>query len=101
MDPFKVIAYFQNADCVVTDTFHGTIMSVITHRQFVSVIRESGYGNSQKMSDLLERLKLQDRSLSSMKELKKLEKEIDYNSTDELIQTERKNTREYLKQWVS
>ena len=61
MDPFTIIAYFQHADCVVTDTFHGTILSVITHRQFVSVVRESGYGNSQKLTDLLERLELLDR----------------------------------------
>ena len=100
VDPFKVIAYFQNADCVVTDTFHGTIMSVITHRQFVSVVRENGYGNSQKMTDLLERLKLKDRILSNMSELKKLEKQIDYTATDELIKTERERTRGYFKEWV-
>ena len=68
-DPFKVIAYFQHADCVITDTFHGTIMSVITHCNFVSVVRESGYGNSEKLTDLLSRLSLSDRILPDFSQI--------------------------------
>lgn len=99
VDPFTVIAYFQHADYVVTDTFHGTIMSVITHRQFVDVVRESGYGNSQKLVDLLERLELQNRSLSSMIDLGRLERKIDYSSVDQVIQKERKTTQAYLENY--
>ena len=100
VNPFEVIAYFKHADCVVTDTFHGTILSVITHRQFVSVVRDSGYGNAQKLTDLLERLKLSNRRLSSISEIRKLEKKIDYTETDRIITCERKKTREYLEQWL-
>lgn len=101
VDPFRVIAYFKNADCVVTDTFHGTIMSVITHRQFCSVIRRSGYGNSQKMSDLLDRLSLKERSLNSISDLPDLMgKVISYDKTDDIIKAERERTYEYLRQWL-
>ncbi len=101
-DPFKVIAYFRNADAIVTDTFHGTIMSVITHRQFVSVVRSSGYGNSEKLTDLLERLKLTDRRLSSFSDIKTLlERRIDYKVTDSIINEERKKTYNYLKRFIS
>ncbi|MDY4576879.1 MAG: polysaccharide pyruvyl transferase family protein [Anaerobutyricum hallii] len=96
-NPFEVIAYFKNADCVVTDTFHGTIMSVITHRQFVSVVRKSGYGNSEKMTDLLGRLHLSDRILTDFRMLKnQIENKIDYLKTDDLIKEERKNSINYL-----
>ena len=102
VDPFTVIAYFQHAEYVVTDTFHGTIMSVITHRQFVSVVRESGYGNSQKLMDLLERLGLADRKLSLMSELKDfLDAIIDYSQIDDVVESERDKTRGFLKQWVN
>lgn len=100
VDPFAVIAYFQHANCVVTDTFHGTIMSVITHSQFVSVVREHGYGNSQKMNDLLERLELTDRSVSLMNGLSIIDKRIDFCNTDLIIQRERKEAKAYLEQWL-
>lgn len=101
-DPFRVIAYFEHAECVVTDTFHGTIMSVITHRPFVSVVREAGYGNSEKLVDLLKRLKLESRIIGCMKDLPgMLGKKIDYSITDDVINAGRQKTREYLRQWVS
>lgn len=101
-DPFKVIAYFQHAECVVTDTFHGTIMSIITHRQFVSVVRQAGYGNSEKLVDLLNRLQLKNRQLPSLDLLdEKLAETIDYANTDDIIESERVKTREYLKGWLS
>ena len=97
VDPFTVIAYFQHADCVVTDTFHGTIMSVITHRQFVAVVRENGYGNSQKMTDLLSRLHLENRILASMEVLSMMmETQINYSLTDEVIRAERLKAQKYL-----
>lgn len=100
-DPFKVIAYFQHAECVVTDTFHGTIMSVITHRPFVSVVRKNGYGNSEKLLDLLERLGLEDRQIENLNLLDSMIKTpIDYQKVDEVIKAERTHTREYLSAWL-
>lgn len=96
-NPFEVIAYFQHADCVVTDTFHGTILSVITHRNFATVIRKQGYGNLEKLSDLLNRLKLSNRAIQNMGLLEDLmNNPVDYNETDEIISKERKHTYEYL-----
>lgn len=98
-DPFKVIAYFKNAKCVVTDTFHGSILSIITHRQFVSVVRKSGYGNSEKLIDLLRRLELDNRQLENMEHLEEMLAEpIEYTAVDKIIMAERHRTREYLKE---
>lgn len=101
-DPFKVIAYFQHAECIVTDTFHGTIMSIITHRQFISVVRQVGYGNSEKLVDLLDRLRLKNRQLTDLNLLDaKLAEAIDYTNTDDIIKNERVKTIEYLKGWLA
>ena len=100
-NPFEVIAYFQNAQAVVTDTFHGTILSVITHRTFASIVRSSGYGNSEKLTDLLQRLKLTDRILPEITQLDTLlSTPIDYTETDEIIKTERQRTYKYLQQYI-
>ena len=97
-NPFQVIAYFQHADCVVTDTFHGTILSVITHRQFISVVRKTGYGNAEKMTDLIGRLGLSDRIVDELNIFEdKVEEPINYENVDKIIQTERERSYKYLK----
>lgn len=100
-NPFEVIAYFRNAQCIVTDTFHGTIMSVITHSKFATLIRQSGYGNSEKLTDLLKRLKLENQTLDRMERLDEiLDQEIPYEETDKIIQAERERTYQYLQQQI-
>lgn len=97
--PFEVIAYFLHAEAVVTDTFHGTILSVIAHRNFVSFVRSSGYGNVEKLTDLLDRLHLNDRIVCDMSELDSmLTKPIKYDKVDFIIKNERDRTYDYLKQ---
>lgn len=97
-NPFQVIAYFLHADCVVTDTFHGTILSVITHRQFATVVRKTGYGNVEKMTDLLGRLGLSDRVVDDLDKVgNKVAELIDYQKVNETILTEREKSHEYLK----
>ena len=97
-DPFHVIAFFQHAECVITDTFHGSILSIITHRKFVAIVRKTGYGNSEKITDLLERLYLKDRIINDMDKLDIMpDKTIDYKTVDVVIETERQRSYEYLK----
>lgn len=99
--PFQVIAYFQHAEAVITDTFHGTILSVITHQKFVTLVRESGYGNAEKLIDLLDRLCLKNRMMDNIDYLKQMLKaSINYDITDAIIEEERKHTYEYLERQI-
>lgn len=98
--PLEVIAYFNDAEYVVTDTFHGTIFSVITHRKFISLIRKSNgdsYGNEEKLTDLLKRIKLSKRMIYDINTSSEiLAQHIDYETVDEIIENERKKTLMYL-----
>ena len=94
--PFEVLAYFKHADAVVTDTFHGTIFSTIAHTPFATFVRSSGYGNSQKLNDLLDRLGLQDHVASLEQLPQKLSARVDWSSVDDRIEQERKKTYSYL-----
>lgn len=92
--PLDVLRYFKGAKYIVTDTFHGTIFSVISHKQFCTIIRDS---NKNKMESLLTKLDLVDRAytpLSSINDI--LEKCIDYNHVEGILQDERKKTYDYL-----
>ena len=98
---FEMLGYIKHADCVISDTFHGTVFSVINSRPFVTLVRtgkECAYGNGEKLSDLLSRLKLEERRLTDPSQLELvMSREIDYDGVHALIESQRKSTREYLR----
>lgn len=102
-NPFEVLDLFRHADYAITDTFHGTIFSIINRIKFVTLIRNSMggvYGNQEKLQDLLERLGLLDRSYSNDKDEieSRIQAEIEYNHVFEIIDKERQHTNQYLKE---
>jgi hypothetical protein len=98
VSPFKMLDYFHSASYVVTDTFHGTIFSIINHVKFATIIRKT---NRNKLGALLRHLKLEDRILSSCDELENIiTKPVNYEIVDEIIEKQRCRTREYLKQQI-
>lgn len=98
--PFAVLAYFQNAQEVVTDTFHGSIFSIITHQKFTTLVRKSvgdGYGNEEKLTDLLVWLGLEDRMTFQVQEAERINRqEIKYNQVELVLQDKRQETLAYL-----
>lgn len=98
--PFEVLAYFKNAEEVITDTFHGSIFSVITHRPFTTLVRKSvgnSYGNEEKLSDLLGRLTLTTHMTARIEDAEIINKVlIDYLEIDKLLQKHREDAKRYL-----
>lgn len=100
--PFDVLAYFKHAEAVVTDTFHGTIFSTIAHTPFATFVRSSGYGNSEKLTDLLNRLGLGNRAAASVESLAStLDASIDWTEIDSVVNAGRAAAIEYLEQQVA
>lgn len=99
--PFEVLAYFKNAEYIVTDTFHGSIFSIINNKPFVTLVRKSkgnSYGNEEKLTYLLENLNLKDRITYSYDKIEDiLNEKINYKETNKIIESERKKTINYLK----
>lgn len=99
--PFEVLAYFKNAEEVITDTFHGSIFSVITHRRFTTLVRKSvgnSYGNEEKLTDLLERLQLTGRMAVDITDVKKINNEAaDYGAVDTVLKQQRDYAEKYLR----
>lgn len=100
--PFEVLAYFKNAEFVITDTFHGTIFSIINHKPFATLVRksiENKYGNEEKLTDLLNTLDLKDRIIYDINNAEKvINKNCDYNNVEKILKNERKRSIEYLKE---
>lgn len=92
--PFELLGYIKNADYVVTDTFHGTIFSIILRKQFATIIRES---NKQKLSALLKYFLLNERQIEEISDLGViLEVKVDYHLTDIIFEREKRRTKNYL-----
>lgn len=97
--PENIFAYFKSAKFIITDTFHGTIFSVLTHSSFLTITRSSGeysYGNFEKLSYLLQQLELT--TCCSDLTRKISFPLINYQKVDEILRYERQKTYRYLKQ---
>lgn len=99
--PFEVLAYFKSAEEIITDTFHGSIFSVITHRRFTTLVRKSvgnSYGNEEKLTDLLERLQLTGRMTVDITDIERINsKAVDYGAVDSALKKQRDYAKKYLR----
>ena len=99
-----MLAFFKKAEIIVTDTFHGSIFSIINKKKFVTLVRKSvgnKYGNEEKLTDLLRRLKLEDRIIYDISNLEKISnREINYSDTDNILKAERVKAKKYLKEYI-
>jgi hypothetical protein len=101
--PFELLAYFRDAESIVTDTFHGTIFSIINKRPFVTIIRKSvgsSYGNEEKLSYLLELFDLSSQKIDSMNNSNlsgTLERTMNYDRVFNQLDKQRIETLKYLK----
>lgn len=103
--PFEVLAIFQRATCIVTDTFHGSVFSLKYNKNFCTIVRGM---NNNKLSHLLEQFGLEGRivngSAGSPTEERSIEKilstPIDYTPVNEQLVKERERSLEYLKREI-
>ena len=92
--PFEVLSYFKNADYVITDTFHGAVMSIKYNKQVVVLVRDS---NRNKIEYLLESVKLKELIAENYFDIERiLSRQIDYSETNTVIKNETQRSLEYL-----
>ncbi len=69
VSPFEMIKIFQNADFIVTDTFHGTIFSEKFNGRYAVLFRES---NKNKLSDLVNKINAQNHLIDDFENISKV-----------------------------
>lgn len=93
--PFEVLGYFRRASYIVTDTFHGAVMSLKYNKQFAVIVRGM---NSNKLSFLLKQFGLSSRIAIETNDIVNiLDEKIDYSQVNKIIDQETENTMNYLK----
>lgn len=97
--PFEVLSYFANAEYVVTDTFHGVLLSVVMRRRFAAFVRNEGYGNAEKLGGALAMLGLEQRKVVALENLARiLQSEPAYSEIDGLLAKWKEQAYQYLRE---
>lgn len=96
--PVELLRYFKYADCVVTDTFHGSVLSVISGRNFAVKLRD----NANKLLNLLQEYNLEDRVITRKRDLKAiLTEDVDRPYIHEEIRRRRAVSMAYLTDMIN
>lgn len=87
------MGWINHANLVITDTFHGTVMSIVCNTSMVVKLR----GNQNKLKFLLSEYDLLDRTLESFNQLNEVaSNEINFKKLNQKVNERREFSMNYL-----
>lgn len=95
--PYDFLSLIKNAQYVISNSFHGTVFSVIFHKQFYSVMNFDDGGKNLRSKQLIESLDLVDRIIDSRTVISSIDDRINWESVEKTISHEREEAIMYLK----
>jgi hypothetical protein len=102
VSPLDFVKYISNARYVCTDSFHGTVFSVLFHRKFITFYRypvtQKGSRNS-RIDSLFQLFGIKDRIY--VKDITAIDNEIPYTEIDNRLNKLREYSLQYLKESLS
>ena len=97
VNPIELLHWFKGAQCVVTNTFHGCVMSVITEREMAVKMR----GNANKLLNLMEEYNIEEREFGNRHTLDDVfRNHVDWDMVNQQIIERRSSSMNYLKRMV-
>ncbi len=95
----KWLAGFRDAKFVVTDSFHGTVFSIIFNKPFV-VVRNSARGSS-RFTSLLKLAGLEDRIICSVSDISDdMLESINYTTVNQRVENAKILSKEFIDKWI-
>lgn len=91
--PEEFLTLIKNAKAVITNSFHGTIFSIIFRKEFYTITR---LNRNSRMENILEIVDMKDRLIHDLKELENV-KEQDFEKAYERLEVEKEKSKEFLK----
>lgn len=102
-DPVELLRFFKFAECVVTDTFHGCVMSIISGTDMAVKIRTgcSNENNANKLQNLMDEYAISNRCIGDDWDLEGVfNKKVDWAVTRQQIKERRAASMDYLKRMI-
>lgn len=100
VSPEEFLGYIKNADYVVTNSFHGTVFSVVFRKNFYVIKNKNPNHDNSRLVNILSLLELENRLIGENYTLDALE-EIDYSSVEYKLMMLRDSSREYVCKMLS
>ncbi|MGN1191712.1 MAG: polysaccharide pyruvyl transferase family protein [Dorea sp.] len=94
----EFLSYVKNAECMITDSFHGTAFAINFNTQFVEVLPNNRTGT--RNTSILKLTGLSDRVLKNPEDIELAFKKIDFSNANEVIQRERKKSIKILSSMI-
>lgn len=91
--PKEFLKYIKNAKYIVTDSFHGTVFSILFEKEFIDILPKT---TSERIKNILKVLKIEDRILTDFEDFETINKEINYNLVNELLKKEKEKSKKLL-----
>lgn len=93
--PAEFLGYVQNAWCVVTNSLHGTVFSILMEKQFLVFAHSS---RNERMESLLKKLGLEARLINADEEAgsQKMCRKIDWRKVRDYLGRERKISKKFI-----
>jgi hypothetical protein len=92
------LALVANAEFVITNSFHGTVFSLIFNKLFAVYLISGEWSRmNNRVISLMQELNIQDRIVSS--DLKIIEQPVDYTQVNTALEIKRNTVYDYFKVW--
>lgn len=91
----QFITLFSNAKYVVTDSFHGTVFSIIFNKPMIDILPSQ---TGTRIESLLTLFGIEERIVKDYDDLNIINKTIDFNLINEILKRERENSITLLKE---
>lgn len=93
-DPAEVLYTIQHAEYVLTDSFHGSVFSILFHKNFYVFTRNEGNINmNSRIETLMEKFELVDRVFNGGNKIISLKQ---WEKSDSILGKEREKAKKYL-----
>lgn len=98
ISPEQYVYLFDNAEYIITDSFHATVFSIIFEKKFVSIYSDQ-FNN--RIQNILEITNLEDRHLEDYNDLDLLSKDINFDEAKKRIEIEKNFSWKWLKNVIN
>ena len=94
---FEFLKYFNEAEYILTDSFHATAFSLIFNKKFVDILPGK---TSTRITSILKVVGLEDRVLNNYNDFSYIEKEIDFTNCNKVLDKEREKSLKLFKEAI-
>lgn len=93
--PAEFLGLIKEAECILTDSFHGTVFSILFNKKFVDFIPNV---TGTRITSLLSTLGLEDRIINDENNMDIIKNEVDYFKVNNILEKERLKSQGLLRE---